>query len=288
MQRQALAPFLNWTRIGELDVLELDAPYARARIAVQGAHLLDWTPAGQQPVLWLSGAAQFKTDKAIRGGVPLCWPWFGPHPEEAHPSHGFARTSEWRLEAAQTEGEGAVLVWTLLDDEHTRSRWPYPFRLRYTQRIGRELNLTLETEHLGEVPAHYSFALHSYFNVGDVEAAAIEGLDGARFADKLSGQDEVQRGALTLNGAMDRVYLCTGGRFRLQRAAGLPALDIVGEGCPSAIVWNPWQEGADKLADMGGEGWRGMLCLENGAALGDAFTLAPGAKHRASVTVKLS
>lgn len=288
MQTQALAPFLSRIRIGELDVLELNAPYARARIAVQGAHLLDWTPAGQQPVLWLSSAAQFKAGKAIRGGVPLCWPWFGPHPEDAHPSHGFARTNEWTLESAHSEGDAAVLVWILQDDEHTRSRWPYPFHLRYTQRIGRDLNLTLETEHLGDSPAHYSFALHSYFNVGDVEATAIEGLEGSRFADKLSGCDEVQNGALTLNGAMDRVYLCTSGRFRLRRADGLPALEITSAGCPSAIVWNPWQEGADKLADMDGEGWHGMLCLENGAALDDAFTLMPGAKHRASVDVKLA
>lgn len=282
-----LPSYLRQIRIDELDIIELDAPFGYARVAMQGAHLMDWRPAGQAPVLWLSEAALFKPGKAIRGGVPICWPWFGPHPRGEHPAHGFARTSTWALEHAETSRDEAVLVWSLQDDAQIRTLWPHPFRLRYTQRFGQQLTLTLETEHLGSSPADYSFALHSYFNVGDVAEAAIEGLEGIHFADKLTGDTRIQQGQVVLTGAMDRVYLEAGQRYLMHRGQGLPALDIVSTGCPSAIVWNPWKEGAAKLADMAGEGWRSMLCLEHGAALQDTITLQPSAVHRASVTVGL-
>ena len=278
---------LRWTRIDQLDVLTLDAPFGHARIAAQGAHLLDWTPAGASPVLWLSEAATFRTGKAIRGGVPLCWPWFGPNADTTKPAHGFARTQVWSLTRAEVGEQSATLVWELTDNDATRALWPHPFRLRYTMTIGRSLTLALDMTHLGDTPTAFGYALHSYFAVEDVEAARIDGLDGRRCLDKLSGADFIHTGPVHLTDATDRVYLDAPGPFHLSRGGSLPAVHIDSQGCPSAIVWNPWQATAAGMADMRGDGWRRMLCLENGAVLDDAITLAPGQSHTARISIRL-
>lgn len=278
---------LRWTHLDQLDVLTLDAPFGQARIAAQGAHLLDWTPAGASPVLWLSDAAHFRVGKAIRGGVPLCWPWFGPNADPALPAHGFARTQVWSLAHAEIGEQSATLVWELTDNDATRALWPHPFHLRYTMEIGRTLTLMLEMTHLGAAPAAFSYALHSYFAVADVESARIDGLDGHRCLDKLSGADIVHTGPLRLADATDQVYLGAPGPFLLSRGGNLPPVHIDSQGCPSAIVWNPWQATAAGMADMRGDGWRQMLCLENGAVLDDAIELMPGASHRAGIHLRL-
>jgi len=264
-----------------LAVIEIETPACRARVALQGAQVLQMQPAGQPPLLWLSPGARFAAGKAVRGGIPLCFPWFGAHPHDhARPAHGFARTAHWRLLSAAVEDGGvAALAFELGDDEQTRACWPHAFRAELAYRFSQSLSVTLRVSNTGPAPFAFGFAWHNYLPVSDIARVRIEGLEGVSFADKLAPGKPPASEALPVRIAAetDRVYQGTAGRYRLlDEAAGL-SLQLAAEGCSNAVLWNPWQEKAARLGDVPDDAWRRFVCLECGNTGPADVRVPPGA-----------
>jgi glucose-6-phosphate 1-epimerase len=273
-----------------LVVARVAAPAAEATVYPQGAHLTHWKPAGQDPVLFLSARSEFAPGKAIRGGVPVIFPWFGPrHDGKAGPQHGFARTAVWDLAFAALAGDDVHLTFTLAPSEASRELGFGDLRLAYRMVIGRSLTLQLTVANDSAATVRSEEALHTYFAVADVRSATVEGLGGTEYIDK---RDKMRRklqpeGAMTLKGTTDRVYLNTTATCAIGDVAGGRRIAVEKSGSRSTVVWNPWAELAATMADMDPDGWRTMLCVETANVGEDAVTLEPGATHAMRVEISV-
>lgn len=273
---------------GGFPVAEISNDHATATVALHGAQPLAFQPRGQAPVLWVSRQAAFAPGKAIRGGIPICWPWFGPHPSDpAKPSHGFARTRPWRvLQADAASGSETTLRLGLSDDEATRALWPHRFELELLVSVGRELQVTLVARNPGPEPFTCTGALHSYFAVGDVPAVAIHGLDGCDYLDQIDGhRRKTQAGAVTFAGEVDRIYLDTDATCTIEDGALGRRIEVAKRGSRATIVWNPWVEKARRLSDFGDDEYRGMVCVETANAGEDVVTVPPGGEHQLAAMI---
>lgn len=262
-------------------VIEIETVACRARVALQGAQILQMQPAGQPPLLWLSAGARFQAGKAVRGGIPLCFPWFAAHPHDATlPAHGFARTAVWRLLAANVDGNGtADIAFELTDDEHTRACWPHAFRAEVHYRLAQSVSVTLRVSNCDDAAWAFGFAWHNYLPVTDVARLRIEGLEGIPFLDKLAPATSPVPEAVParITAETDRIYHGAAGRYRLQDEAGGCGLQLDAPGCRDAVLWNPWQEKAARLGDVPGDAWRRFVCLECGNTGLEDVPVPPGA-----------
>ncbi|MEW5783206.1 MAG: D-hexose-6-phosphate mutarotase [Pseudomonadota bacterium] len=282
--RFAAADFLSFSEIAPgFIVIDVTTPFSAARIALQGAHVMTWQPKGQKPVIWLSQAAKFAPGKSIRGGVPICWPWFGPHATESgYPGHGFARTIPWLLlEAHRLPDRRVRLVFEPQLDETCRAQWPHASTVRFTVTLGQELVVSLATTNTGSTSFTLGQALHTYFAVGDVHRIEIAGLEGCRYIDKVDGgKRKKQQGRVTIVGEVDRIYLDTAGCCGIIDPAWKRTILITSTGSRSTVVWNPGKEKAARMGDFGRQGEDRMVCVETANAADDVITLAPGETHR--------
>lgn len=256
-----------------------------AEIHLQGAHITRWHPHGAGEVLWLSERASFEPGVPIRGGIPICWPWFGPHPTDPHAkAHGFARTCVWTLEMLDESPHVTRARMVLRSDDETRALWPHEFELTLDAVFGAALDVTLTTRNTGTAPFTITEALHTYLGVSDVRRVTVEGLAGERYVDKVRNRDAVQEEAvLTFTSETDRVY-ATEGDCALADAAGRVHISKRGSG--STVIWNPWIEKAARMTDFGDDEWTSMLCIEAANALDAAVTVAPGASHKIATTIQ--
>jgi D-hexose-6-phosphate mutarotase len=269
-------------------VARLSNEHAEASIALQGAHLMTFKPKGQPEIIWMSPAAKLVPGKSIRGGVPVCWPWFGAHvTESAFPAHGFARTVGWSVVDARPQPGGDTrIVFELPAAAMPRQQWPHPCRVCLHIDIGSRLTMNLVTENTGDSPFALGEALHTYFPISDVDNARVAGLDGCAYRDKVSGMDlKQQQGDIGFTGEVDRVYLDTEATCDIVDTGLNRRIRIAKSGSRSTVVWNPWIEKAAKMGDFGSDtGYRTMVCVESANALENVLTLAPGASHTLSVT----
>lgn len=266
-------------------LLTIDNGYARAEISLFGAHVLSYQRHDEPASIWLSDKAVLDGSKPIRGGIPLCWPWFGPAPARVgsgKPSHGFARTSLWTLDGVSDHGDGTLVHLSLRDNEATRQLWPHAFELELDVLVGKELALVLTTRNTGKAPLIYGGALHTYLQISAPEAVSVSGL-GEPYADKLTGQNGQQQGTLTLNGPLDRVYWQPDAQVSIQD--GERQTRVVSGNHDSVVVWTPWLEGASAMADMSDDGYRTMLCVEAAIAGEAGVTVAPDEEHSFSTVI---
>lgn len=266
-------------------LLCIDNAHAKAEISLFGAHVLSYQRHGEPASLWLSDKAVLDGSKPIRGGIPLCWPWFGPSPARVgtgKPSHGFARTMPWTLDGVSDHEDGTLVHLSLSDTEATRALWPHAFELELDVLIGKELSLVLTTRNTGAAPIVYNAALHSYLQISAPEAVSVTGL-GVAYQDKLTDQNGRQQGALTLSGALDRIYLQPEPRVTVQDAER--ATHVVSGNHDSIVVWTPWLEGARAMADMSDDGYRTMLCVEAAITTEAGITIAPDEEHSFSTVI---
>lgn len=287
----------GWRRVflgaGEsFPAIAIDTPACRALVALQGAQLLTMQPAGAAPLLWLSPGARYVAGKAVRGGIPLCFPWFGNHPDDpALPAHGFARNREWRLQYAGIDAGVAQLQFALEDDAQTRALWPHIFSAEVTLSLGAGIDITLAVTNRGDSTAPVSFAFHNYFPVVDVAACCIEGLAGLPFHDKLQPDAPLAVESVPLRPAaeVDRVYTGAGGACRIvdMTVAGPVAqtIAVTAPDCRNLVVWNPWGAKAARLGDVPGDSWRRFVCVEPANVGADTILLAAGESRRWSMRI---
>lgn len=271
---------------GGLTLVSIHGAASEARIALRGAHLLDWTPLGQQPVIWLSERARFSAGTAIRGGVPVCWPWFGPHPSDASlPAHGVARTGRWEILGIDASDHGNIRIrLRLVRDDAAHERWPHntPVEIRFT--IGQALSIELTTHNLGAAPVVVGQALHTYFQVSDIRRVRVLGLEDRPYLDKLDGgRRHVQAGAVAFSAETDRVYLDSTADCVIEDPGLGRRIRIAKQGSRSTVVWNPWAERSAQTGDFTADGYLTMLCIEAANAADDVVSIAPGAEHTLAV-----
>ena len=254
----------------------------QARVSLFGAHLLTWQPDGQEPVLWLSKGAQFNQEKAIRGGVPICWPWFGGHATHGDwPSHGFARTSIWTLNEVSASGDEVTIRLSLpVLPQHARFG-DHTSRPVVTYTIGQTLRMVLETRNIDRARLEYSQALHTYFSVDAIDEVSIIGLESSPHLDQLTGAEvEPSAASITFNAETDRVYREPDGPILLHDPGNGRVIEIEHAGATSAVVWNPWTDKTVRMGDMGqSDAYRGMVCIETGNIAPHDVALEPGETH---------
>ena len=258
-----------------LDLLVIKHPRCHASLALQGAQLLSFQARDQAPLLWLSPKATFLKGKAVRGGIPICAPWFGPHSSDpSKPQHGFARNALWTLTRAEEKDEELSLTLQLDSDADQLELFPWPLRMTLTLTLSDKIEIAFSAQHLGD-QSHgampFSWALHSYFPTTDIQATYVSGLDETQYFD----------------GEVDR--LITGvPATQLIHNRNEPdhqTIKITGRACPSAIIWNPGAEKAEKMADLGQAHCRHFVCVERGAAGADSLLIAPGEMITGQMTI---
>jgi D-hexose-6-phosphate mutarotase len=273
---------------GGLPFAQIRNAFATATVSLHGGQVLAFQPHGHGPVLWVSAQSLYQPGKAIRGGIPVCWPWFGPHPSDpAKPAHGFARTSLWSVLSAAALADGATQIrLRLADGDTSLALWPHAFDLRLVVTVGAELKVELIARNPGSAPYTYSGALHSYFDVSDIAAISIRGLDGCPYIDQVDGdQRKLQHGPITIASETDRVYLNTTETCAIEDPGLDRRITIAKAGSHSTVVWNPWVEKARRLADFGDEEYHSMVCVETANADGDSVTVAPGGEQRLTAII---
>lgn len=274
-----IASILSFTEVAGLPVIEIATPAATARIAVQGAQVLEWQPAGQEPVIWVSRAAVYQAGKGVRGGVPVCWPWFGAG-EPGKPAHGFVRTRMWQVRATGQDTRGTFVRLGIKDDADTRAIWDHAFDLELIVNVGAMLSMELITHNAGNATLRITDALHTYFRIGDIGHTEVLGLDQTGYQDKVSGQDrQIQAGPVTFTGETDRIYLDTQADCIIKDNSLGRRIRIAKQGSDTTVVWNPWMEKEKTFADMSAGEYRDMLCVETCNAATDVIVLQPGEKH---------
>ncbi|HIE90471.1 MAG: D-hexose-6-phosphate mutarotase [Methylophilaceae bacterium] len=265
--------------------LEVDNPITTAKVALQGAHIMAWQPKSlSNPVLWTSSNARFAKGRSIRGGVPICWPWFGNHPtNNTFCPHGFARVIPWRVMDINATPEGATrIVLSMQITDEAKRQLSYPYELSLTITIGRRLRVELTTTNLAEHPFVISEALHTYFNVSDIGNIEITGLQDYVYADKfIKYERNVEHNALTFNGGeYDRVYIDHSSDCAIYDKGYNRIIHVYKSGSFTTVVWSPGEEKVANMRDMGtGDEWRKTICVETANALDNMVVINPGRKH---------
>ena len=275
---------------GGLAKVRITSPLASSDIYLHGAQVTSWQPAGSEEVIFLSDKSRWEDGRAIRGGIPICFPWFRAKADNsAAPAHGFVRTKAWDLESVALDQDSVIVTLATGSDAESRKWWPFEFRLVHRITVDLELKLELIVTNTDSSPFHLEEALHTYNRVGDAANLRITGLDGVAFLDNRDGNKlKLQTGDIQLSQATDNAYLNTQSPAEildpiLKRRIRLEKLNSL-----TTVVWNPWKDGASALSDLGDEEWQQMACVEASNILSAAVTLAPGAEHTMTATIRVS
>lgn len=268
---------------GGFPVALITTPHATAAVTSYGAHLLSYTFASDpHDLLFLSQKARFSQGTAIRGGVPVCWPWFGPDPQHLGRSdHGLARTRMWNVAyTALTPEQECIIAFELTDTPETHAIWPHPFRLTLRLSVGKTLTLELTTYNRGETPFELTQALHTYCALGDISRTRITGLEGSLYTDKNDNcLEKIQDAPIAVDAQTDRIYHHSGGDLLLIDDSWGRTVRIDSEGSRSSVIWNPWIEVCKEKEDLENDDYRRFICIETANAGEDAIVVQPGQSH---------
>ena len=263
--------------VNGIDVITLRNAFGKAEISTLGAHVMDWTPVNEAPVLWMSKKSLFESGKAIRGGIPVCWPWFGGAKK---PSHGFARIETWQVAGVYELACGATQLVLTLD---AAALADFPFHAQYAVTMGKCLEVALTVENRGKTPVSVTGALHTYFAVSDIAAVRISGLDGAPFEDRRVSAEKVtghvQEGEIAVDAEVDRLYPGTTADVILSDLGTGRSILVEKLGSYATVVWNPWIAKAAAMPDFGDDEYHDMICIEAANAGSDVRELVPGVSH---------
>jgi D-hexose-6-phosphate mutarotase len=280
----------------EIEASPLGGPVARltfgryqALVALHGAQVLNWTYDGNG-LLWLSPIARIRDGKGIRGGIPVCWPWFADHPTDpTKPAHGFVRHRAWSLASKHVTGDGVSVSLATATTEGDQALWPHKADVLLTVTLGETLTVALKTRNAGSEAFPLTEALHTYFRVSDIAHVSVTGLEGRTYLDKLDHfARKTQSGPIAVAEEVDRIYLGDTSAITLHDKGALRRILIEGTGSRSAVVWNPWTAKTARLGDMGSpDAFRQMICIETANAGEDVITLGVGETHLLGVSYRL-
>ena len=264
---------------GGLPLIMVANKKAKALISIYGGQVLSFQPLTEpEDLMFLSNKAYYQEGKAIKGGVPICWPWFGPDPDgSGRPAHGFVRNRLWKILTTETTENGETkVVLGLVDTEQTREIWPYSFELELTIFVGETLKLELITRNTGTQPFSITQALHTYFAIGDINQVKVLGLENTTYIDKVDGGvEKQQQGVVEIAAEVDRIYTNVPKNLIIDDADFGRRILITSQGSNTAVVWNPWAKISAQMADLENEAYKGFVCVETTNAADDVVTIAP-------------
>ena len=275
---------------GGIPRVEITSPVAQGEMYLHGAHVTSWRPAGREEVLFLSTRSRWEERQAIRGGIPICFPWFrGKADDSSAPAHGFVRTRSWQLYSIVEDQAGVAVTMLIESDEQTRRWWPGEFRLVHRATFGSDLKLELVCRNTGKTPFHFEEALHTYNRVADVNDVRLQGLDGTRFLDNTdSNKEKTQLGDVTIASQTDNAFINARNAVDLVDSKMRRRIRLVKTNSNTTVVWNPWKEAASRLRDLGEDEWEQFLCVEASNIIGSAVALAPGQEHTMSALISVT
>jgi len=270
----------------------VSTPLAEADAYLQGAHVAHWTPRGERPVLFVSSRSLYAPGKAIRGGVPVIFPWFGGRSDgQPGPAHGFARSLPWDLESTRLAPGGEVELVLSLQPSATSIGFGFEtFAAQFRVLVGSELRMELEVRNTGSAPLTYEEALHSYFAVADIHRTSVSGLEGTTLIDKTDRFTRKQQpqAPVTIAKETDQVHVNTTAACVVHDPVWNRRIEVEKEGSQTTIVWNPWIEKTAGMSDMAPDEWKQMICVESGNAADNAVTLGPGETHVLTTVIRLA
>jgi D-hexose-6-phosphate mutarotase len=267
---------------GDLPMIRITNSFAECDLFLHGAHVARFQPKGQQDVLWMSPLSAYQVGKPLRGGIPLCFPWFGAHKTNPSlPMHGFARIRTWTLASTAQLSDGRTeIVLVLTDAPETLAMWPFRFRLELKVVVGPSLEVTLLIENRGNEPFTCDEALHTYFNVADASHCSVSGLNGVMYRDRLRFDARaVQVGDVKFQGEMVNAYMDVPSTIDLVDELSNRTFHLEQQGLDAAVVWNPWETTAAANPELKGL-WRQFVCVESANCLDRHLLVLPGASHR--------
>ena len=275
---------------GAMPRVQITSSSCDGEIYLHGAHVTAWKPAGADEVLFLSSKSRWEEGQAIRGGIPICFPWFRAKVDDRQaPAHGFVRTKAWQLASIVEDENGLVVSMFTGNDERTQQWWPGEFRLTHRVTFGSQLTLELVCSNTGTTALRFEEALHTYNRVANVQNVRLQGLDTVHFLDNTdSNREHMQRGDVAIVSTTDSAYLNTKSAVDLVDADMRRRIRLQKEGSLTSVVWNPWREGANALRDLGDGEWTKFLCVEASNILGFAVDLAPGQEHTLKVVLSVA
>ena len=279
-----------FTGKGGLQFIRIDNMLATAEISLLGGHVVSYTPAGERPVLWMSEKSLYQQGKPLRGGIPVCWPWFGAASETGLPAHGFARISNWNIGKISELAGGATQAVLVLDSaENSICMAKWHFRLEMEITVGKSLEVALTMYNCSDTPQKITSALHSYFSVSDIGSIQIAGLDGTAFLDKAKTTPVtgIQHGNITFSDAVTKVFFPTDAAVEILDPVWNRNIIVEKSGSRSTVVWNPWKDKAHELPDFGDEEYRQMVCVETTNATEDLLLLLPEVPHTLSQKISV-
>jgi glucose-6-phosphate 1-epimerase len=274
---------------GGLPKIRITTAEAVGEIYLHGAHITSWKPAGGDEVLFLSSQSRWEYGHAIRGGVPICFPWFGDKADDPKaPTHGFVRTKAWQLESITQAGGAVTVSMRTESNDDTKRWWPAEFRMAYHATFGSELRLELEVSNIGKTSMRFEEALHAYHRVENVLKSRVGGLDAVQYIDKTdSNRKKIQQGEIAIVSETDRVYLNTSDAIMLEDPVLRRRTRVEKENSRTTVVWNPWVQKARTLRDLGDDEWMQMICIETSNVFDLAVDLASGEQHEMKALVSV-
>lgn len=283
----ALSDCVTIVEKDSVKIVRVQHDKATAGIALHGGHVVSFKPSGQQELIWMSDTAIFDGKAALRGGIPVCWPWFG---RIAAPAHGFARNSEWELVEHRENDQGVIVELGLLATEENHQIWPHLFSARLIVEVSDQLKVTLKVDNIDDTPWRFSGALHTYLNLGDIRQAKVTGM-GPEYMDSLQNEEVMIGGAeLMLSDTIDRVYTQPESAILISDPALNRTLKVENQGHNSAVLWNPWAEGATNMGDMPDNGYETFLCVEStlhAPTIDQGKILQPGESYELNTVISL-
>ncbi|MDF1876045.1 D-hexose-6-phosphate mutarotase [Sulfurimonas sp. SAG-AH-194-I05] len=266
-----------------LKYIEITNNAACGKIAIQGAHLFHYAKTKEEPILWLSDESFLEHGEHIRGGVPICWPSFGFSNPEL-PPHGFARNRMWDLvNIIEVDKDTTEVIMDFKHSKKSLRAWDYKFHLTVKFTLSKKLTIELTTVNLDEKTFKFTQALHTYFNISNIDDVSIKGLENKPYLDALTNEKHMQEGTITFNAEVDAVYQEVDKEIILKDKKR--EVTINNEGSSSVVVWNPWIEKGKGMSGMAKEGYKEFVCIETANAFDDCKFLETGESHTIKVTI---
>lgn len=269
---------------GYAPFVSLNSPHGSCRIALHGAHILSYIPHGtRDDLLWLSECAIYEEGTAIRGGIPICWPWFA---SEGSPAHGFARNRVWEVvRSGIDENDDPHITLRLEFDKETLALWPYRFVLELDIFVSKKLTIALRAKNVDEQSFSFTEALHTYLNISDVSDIRIKGLSGCHYSNSLDGKTYLEEGNITIDAEVDRIYSDASAVCQIEDSGRKRTITVYKENSLNTVVWNPWIEKSSGMKDMADGAYRSMVCVESANTAPNYITLSPGSIHEMRINI---